>query len=78
MVLLETENAAERRNGMVKKGGLKPGTPTPKSGQYEVNDPKGKPTGKEITSTEKNPLPPTSKPGETYTLVDPTKHKNGK
>jgi hypothetical protein len=49
---------------------LKPGTPAPKSGQY-LN----KHTGTEVTGTRGNPLPPTPKPGQTYTLVDPTRHK---
>lgn len=55
--------------------GLKPGTPAPKSGQYGVRGPRGGDLGREITSTAGNPLPPTQKPGQSYTLVDPTKHK---
>lgn len=54
---------------------LKPGTPTPKSGQYNVVGPRGGDKGREVTSTKGNPLPPTQKPGEGYKLVDPTKHK---
>lgn len=53
---------------------LKPGTPTPVSGQYQVIGPKGG-KGPEITSTAGNPLPPSQKPGSTYTLVDATQHK---
>lgn len=53
----------------------KPGTPTPKSGQYERIGPRGGKTGLEVTSTKGNPLPPAQKPGQTYQLVDPTKHK---
>jgi hypothetical protein len=49
---------------------LKPGTPTPTSGQYKVPGSKT-----EITSTQGNPLPPTPKSGQGYVLVDPTKHK---
>jgi hypothetical protein len=52
---------------------LTPGTPTPRSGQYRNTS-----TGTEITSTKGNPLPATPKPGQSYTLVDPTKHKSGK
>ncbi len=50
--------------------GLKPGTSTPDSGQYRNNR-----TGGEVTSTQGKPLPPTQRRGDTYTLVDPTKHK---
>lgn len=53
---------------------LKPGTPTPKSGQYAVIGPRGGNTGREITSTKGNPLPPAPKSNMTYKLVDPTKH----
>lgn len=49
---------------------LKPGTPAPKSGQYE--NPK---THTEITSVKGKPLPPTPGAGQGYKLVDPTKHK---
>lgn len=61
---------------MAKKpsSGLKPGTPTPTSGQYEVVGPRGGGTGHEVTSVQGKPLPPTNKPGQGYTLVDPTKH----
>jgi hypothetical protein len=55
--------------------GLKPGTPAPKSGQYERLGPHGGKTGREVTVVKREPLPPTPKPGETYVLVDPTKHK---
>lgn len=49
---------------------LKPGTPAPKSGQYQ--NPK---TGTEVTGVQGKPLPPTPRPGQGYVLVDPTKHK---
>jgi hypothetical protein len=49
---------------------LKPGTPAPKSGQYKVPGSKV-----EVTAVKDKPLPPTPKAGQTYTLVDPTKHK---
>jgi len=50
--------------------GLTPGTPAPRSGQYRNNQ-----TGNEVTGVRGKPLPPTSKPHQDYTLVDPTKHK---
>ncbi|MFD5932033.1 YjzC family protein [Streptomyces sp. NPDC060333] len=49
----------------------KPGTPAPKSGQYKSTGSKT-----EVTAVKGKPLPPTPKPGQTWTLVDPTKHKN--
>ncbi len=49
---------------------LKPGTPAPKSGQY-----KNQGTGNEVTGVKGKPLPPTPRPGQAYTLVDPSKHK---
>ncbi|WP_173363455.1 hypothetical protein [Clavibacter michiganensis] len=53
---------------------LTSGDPTPRSGQYEIRGPRGGHTGEERTSTRGNPLPPTPKPGQTFTFVDPTKH----
>lgn len=53
--------------------GLKPGTPAPVSGQYERVGPRGGRSGDEITAVSGKPLPPTEKPGQSYTLVDPTK-----
>ncbi|MDO4036474.1 YjzC family protein [Clavibacter michiganensis] len=53
---------------------LTSGDPTPRSGQYGIRGPRGGHTGEERTSTRGNPLPPTPKPGQTFTLVDPTKH----
>lgn len=49
---------------------LKPGTPAPKSGQYQNPG-----TGNEVTGVKGKPLPPTPRPGQGYKLVDPTKHK---
>ena len=56
---------------------LKPGSPAPKSGQYQTIGPRGG-KGSEITSTKGNPLPPTQTPGSTYKLVDATKNKSNK
>jgi hypothetical protein len=53
---------------------FKPGQKAPVSGQYEIIGPRGAPTGVERTVTKHEPLPPPPKPGETYKLVDPTKH----
>lgn len=56
--------------------GLSPGTKTPISGQYEKRGPRGGRTGQEVTSTRGNPLPPAGR-GETFDLVDRTKHRRG-
>ena len=52
-----------------------PGERTPQSGQYELINSNGEGTGMEVTSTQGNPLPPTSVANHFYKLVDPTKHK---
>lgn len=57
---------------------LKPGTPAPASGQYEIVGPRGGRTGEERTSTRGAPLPPTPASGQTYTLVDPTRNGSGR
>jgi len=57
---------------------LKPGQITPTSGQYKEIGPRGGNLGQEITSTKGNPLPPTSKAGNSYVIADVTKHKSGK
>lgn len=62
---------------MSKTSGLKPGQSAPRSGQYQQIGPRGG-RGPEVTSVRGEPLPPTSTPGSTYRLVDPTKHKSGK
>jgi len=62
---------------MSRPKGLKPGQPAPASGQYQRIGPKGG-KGPEVTSVKGEPLPPTSKPGSTYNLVDPSKNKSGK
>ncbi len=60
---------------MAKAGNLRPGDRTPASGQYPVVGPRGGKTGREVTSVEGRPLPPTSRPGESYGKPDKTKHK---
>jgi YjzC-like protein len=61
---------------MAKKSGFRPGETAPRSGQYREVDPQGE-KGREVTSVKGEPLPPTTEPGSTYTLVDPTKNKSG-
>lgn len=48
----------------------KPGQKAPHSGQY-----KNKSTKTEVTVVKGEPLPPTPKSGQGYTLTDKTKHK---
>ena len=55
---------------MAKKKVFKPGQKAPVSGQY-----KNIKTGYEVTVVKGEPLPPTPKKGQGYTLVDKTKHK---
>lgn len=57
--------------------GLPPGTPAPNSGQYQQTGPRGG-KGNEATVPKGHPLPPTSKPGSSWTLVDPTNNKAGR
>lgn len=54
---------------------LRPGSPTPRSGQYEVVGPRGGPQGHEITGVRGKTLPPTPEKGQGYRLIDPTKHR---
>lgn len=55
---------------------LTPGTQAPTSGQYKEVGPRGGYISQlEITSTKGKSLPPTTKPGHKFVLVDPTKHK---
>jgi hypothetical protein len=61
---------------MSKKSGFKPGQDAPKSGQYQEIGPRGG-KGREVTSVKGEPLPPTTQPGASYTLVDPSKNKSG-
>ena len=57
---------------------LKPGAIAPRSGQWELIGPRGGHTGQEVTAVKGKPMPPTSHPHMSYTLVDPTKHISGK
>ncbi len=49
---------------------LKPGMTAPRSGQYENTT-----THREVTVTRGEPMPPTPARGQSYKLVDQTKHK---
>ena len=61
---------------MASKEAFKPGQTDGDSGQYKKVGPKGGDRGPyEVTHTQGKPFPPTSKPGEKYVPVDPTKHK---
>jgi hypothetical protein len=57
------------------KDKYKPGQKAPDSGQYEIIGPKGGRTGNERTVTKGEPLPPTPDKGQTYIMVDKTKHR---
>ena len=59
------------------KSGFKRGQKAPASGQYQEIGPRGGP-GREVTVPIGQPLPPTTGPGRTYDLVDPTKNKSGR
>lgn len=49
---------------------VKPGQTVPVSGQYTANGGKT-----EVTLVKGDKVPPTSRPGQEFTLVDKTKHK---
>jgi hypothetical protein len=58
---------------------LRPGTPTPNSGQYLEVGPRGGSAGnREITGVQGKPLPPSSKPGNGFVLIDPTNNGAGR
>jgi hypothetical protein len=53
----------------------KPGAPVPKSGQAIIVDVNGKPIGIERTVVEGKIFPPTKAKGQTWEMVDLTKHE---
>jgi len=57
---------------------LTPGTRAPVSGIYEQIGPRGGRTGEEADSTRGKPLPPTERPGDTWSLVRPAHHRRSK
>lgn len=62
---------------MSKSTKLPPGTPAPYSGQYREVGPRGG-LGREVTAPKGHRLPPPTKSGSTYNLVDPTKNGSGR
>ena len=60
-----------------KKSGLKPGEGAPASGQYQEVGPRGG-KGHEVTAVKGKPMPPSTKTGSTYKLVDPSRNKSGR
>lgn len=69
-------NFFKTRSANMKKT-ITPGSIAPRSGQWELIGPRGGHTGQEVTVVKGKPMPPTSRPNMSYTLVDPTKHKSG-
>jgi hypothetical protein len=57
---------------------LKPGQTAPRSGEYEIRGQRGGHTGQERTVTKGEPLPPTPKGGQGYTMARPAHNKAGK
>ncbi|GAA2912193.1 hypothetical protein JOD62_001953 [Microbacterium keratanolyticum] len=53
---------------------LRSGQIAKQSGQYGVVGPRGGATGREVTVTKGEPMPPTPKPNMGFKLVDATKH----
>ncbi len=53
-----------------KRTQVRPGQPVPVSGQYHA------PGMKEVTLVKGKPAPPTTKPGQKFSLVDKTRHKS--
>jgi hypothetical protein len=51
---------------------IKPGQPSPESGQAIIKGSSGK---REVTLVKDKTVPPTPKKGQTYVIVDKTKHK---
>jgi hypothetical protein len=70
---------AKTRDGVLPRSKIEvripPGAATPRSGIYEQVGPRGGKTGSQAVSTSGKPLPPTSKPGQGWTLVKPTSGK---
>jgi hypothetical protein len=60
-----------------RNSGLKPGETAPASGQYQEIGPRGG-KGREVTTVKGEPLPPSTKAGSTYNLVDASKNKSGR
>jgi len=54
---------------------LRPGQRAPASGQYEIVNRRGTPTGAERTVVRDEPMPPTPRQGWGFVLVDRTQTK---
>jgi hypothetical protein len=63
---------------MTKPTTFKPGQPAPVSGEYEIRGPRGGDTNQERTAVQGKPLPPTPKPGQSYTISRPAHNGAGK
>ena len=63
---------------MAKKPTYRPGQTAPRSGQYQEVGPRGGKSTKEVTVVKGEPFPPTSGPGKSYLLTDPTNNKSGR
>lgn len=59
---------------MAKAPTFKSGQKVPKSSEVEIIDPRGGQTGQKRNVVKGERFPPTPKPGQTYQIVDPTKH----
>ncbi|ARK98296.1 hypothetical protein BOC43_29215 [Burkholderia pseudomallei] len=57
---------------------LKPGQIAPRSGEYGIVGPRGGQTGEERTAVRGKPMPPTPKPGQSYTMDRPARNGAGK
>ena len=60
---------------MANKKRFKSGTEVKRSGQYDLNGPRGGKYPTEYTLVKGEPFPPTPKKGMTFTLADPSKKK---
>ena len=69
-------NAIERKTTMPRV--YKPGENAPVSGEYEIVGTRGGETGRERTSVQGRPLPPTPKPGQGYVVNRPAHNGAGR
>ncbi len=75
---VEKKRPAMEVYAMPKRKRYKPGQKVPHSGQAEIIGPRGGQTGEERTVTKGEPFPPTPSPGQTFVIVDKTKHRRKK
>lgn len=54
---------------------IRPGNEFPESGQYAEIGPRGGDKGREVTGVKGKTVPPTTNSGNSFKLVDKTKHK---